>query len=125
MGLFELDYSYITLTMLSGLLGSALYIYYRIVGKTDEELIPDEYKTDTMELQNGQILFGGKAKYASIALDDISKVSYTPTDDDYQELTFTFKEKGGFVYSLNNSVDYVSDVVDVIDNNLSLNAEKN
>ena len=58
-------------------------------------------------------------------LDDLSKISYVPTDDDYQEITFTFKEKGSFVYSLNNSVSYVSEAVDIIDNNLSLNAAKN
>lgn len=65
-------------------------------------------------------MFGGKTGYDPISIHELEKVSYSHTDNDYQELSFVRKGKGGFVYSLNNNVDYVSKVVEAINNNLLL-----
>ncbi|MCW8880439.1 MAG: hypothetical protein OQJ89_09455 [Kangiellaceae bacterium] len=102
---------------------SGRYIYFRLRGKTDEELNPDEYRTDTISLESNFVNFGGKAGYKSISLNEIENVSYTPSDSDYQELTFIFKDKGGFVYSLNNTVEHVSKAVEEINNTLSLSVK--
>lgn len=103
---------------------SGRYIYFRLRGKTDEELNPDEYRTDTIALESDSVIFGGEAGYKSISLNEIENVSYTPSDSDYQELTFIFKDKGGFVYSLNNTVEHVSKTVEIINKSLLLKAEE-
>ncbi|TQV76845.1 hypothetical protein FLL45_02495 [Aliikangiella marina] len=97
---------------------SGRYLFNRIKGKTDYELNPAEYNTETISIENGMVLFGGEANYKPIRLDEILKVSHEPTEYDYQEITFTFKDKGGFVYSLNNSADYVCKVVKEINHEL-------
>ena len=101
-------------------LESGRYIYFRLRGKTDEELNPDEYRTDTITLKSDLVIFGGNAGYKSISLNEITNVSYTPSDSDYQEVTFTFEDKGGFVYSLNNTAEYVAKAVETINKSLLL-----
>ncbi|MCO7225434.1 hypothetical protein [Pleionea sp. CnH1-48] len=97
--------------MFIGLLGGALYLYLRLQGVSDEELTPEEYHTDTIDVANGQVVFGGDAKYDSIPLEQLCDVFYEPLDQDFQEVTFAFTEKGNFIYSLNNSVDYIKEAV--------------
>jgi len=99
------------------------YIYYRIRGKADEELCAEEYETDTIALENEYVVFGGKAGYDPISIHELDKLSYSPTDDDYQELTFVFKDNGGFVYSLNNNAEYISKAVELINKSLLLKAK--
>ena len=118
------DFSIFVVLIVWGVSESTRYIYLRLRGKRDEELKPDEYRTDTIALDNDLVIFGGKAGYKSISLNEIENISYIPSDSDYQELTFVFKNKGGFVYSLNNTVDHVSNAVELINKSLLLKSEE-
>jgi len=73
---------------------------------------------NSLEVQDGQLVFVGGAKYDAIPMDSIESIAYDPRDEDWQEISIKVTGQDAFNYYLNSDVERLQKAVGEVNHEL-------
>ncbi len=74
--------------------------------------------SDSLEINQGELVFVGGSKYESIPIELVDSLSFLPRDEEWQEVSIKILEKGTFNYYLNGDVENLQKAVEQINHEL-------